>query len=185
MREGSTNGVSGGARSVESRWRFLDERSDAVSVVSRRMEVIYLNSPARTLVPPSWQGRRCWEVFPVGSASCAARCPAVKAVNTGKDISYCEETIYVEGQAVPLGVAVIPLEQTGRAGEQAVLLLRPKAAGPEGDAFQESILSDARALRSQCEESAAAGPGSPAGTACRTGALDLDDWSPFQGGMTL
>jgi len=135
---------------LASRWGFLEEQSDACSVVTRRMEVVYLNHSAQTLVPPAWMGRRCWEVFPVGASSCAARCPAVKAVSASNEIVYCEETIYPGGKPLPLGVAVIPLGETGKDGEQAVLLLRPRAGHQEGDEFKAALLEDARNLRSLC-----------------------------------
>jgi hypothetical protein len=135
---------------LESRWSFLNEQSGACSVVTRKMEVLYLNQTARSLVPPQWMGRRCWEVFPVGTSSCAARCPAVKAVSMNDGIAYCEETIYPGGTPLPLGVAVIPLGAPGKYLEQAVLLIRPKNDQLAPEAFKEQLLRDAESLRSLC-----------------------------------
>ena len=61
----------------DTRWSRLEDCSDASAVVSRRMEVLYLNPAARSLVPPRWRGLRCWEVFPVRDRSCASPCPAM------------------------------------------------------------------------------------------------------------
>jgi hypothetical protein len=136
-----------------ARWSFLDEQSDAVSVVTRRMEILYLNAAARGLVPPAWMGRRCWEVFPVGNTSCPSTCPAVKVVSTGGEIAYCEERIYPRGTPVELGVAVIPMGGAGAAlegPERAVILLRPKAAGESPEGFKARLLADATHLRSLC-----------------------------------
>jgi hypothetical protein len=116
------------------------------------MEVLYLNAAARALVPLRWFGCRCWEMFPVGEQSCAARCPAVKAVNNADDITYCEETLYSseDGSPVHVGVAVIPLTGDGLEEEKALLLMRPKTTGSIQKEFQRGLLERARVLRASC-----------------------------------
>jgi hypothetical protein len=49
------------------RWGFLEDNPDACAVVSDRMELIYMNQPARELVSESWFGRRCFEIFPTAN----------------------------------------------------------------------------------------------------------------------
>lgn len=154
-------GDAGGAGDP-ARWAFLEQRADPVAVVTRKMEVVYLNALARAVVTPSWVGRRCWEVFPVGESACAAKCLAVKAVGAGDEIIYCEETIWPGGAPLRLGVAVVPLplplpltaETTPGAAERALLLLRPRPEangdGVGGTQFQQALLADARALREEC-----------------------------------
>ncbi len=128
------------------RWSFLEEESDACCVVTRRMEVVYLNATARSLVRADFFGRRCWEVFPVGGGACAARCPAVRAVSQADAIVYCEETVQVAGQPVTLGVAVIPLRTAPAGPDRGLLLLRPKTAGRSDEAFRDELLAYARRL---------------------------------------
>lgn len=131
-----------------ARWSFLDGAEDACAVVTPRMEVVYLNEAARSLVPASWFGFRCWEVFPVRDRTCAARCPAVRSLQNGNEIEYCEETVYPAGtDPVTLGVAVIPLplNPTGD-DERALLVLRPKPAGVDEELFRGQLLADAAAL---------------------------------------
>lgn len=148
------NGVSDRRERLALRWEFLEKQSDACSVVTGRMEVIYVNSPARSMVGSGWFGCRCWEVFPVGDESCAARCPAVKAVHRGNDIVYCEETISApDGSPMTLGVAVIPVRDAGGEGERAVLLLRPRPAGISEPAFLREVLERAREVRALCSPS--------------------------------
>ena len=134
------------------RWGFLEKQFDACSVVTRRMEVIYLNAAARSLLPPKWFGRRCWEVFPVGDRVCAPRCPAILAVSKPQGITYCEETFYGrDGSPVPLGVAVIPLRVLPGGGGRAILLLRRNAPDIARDVFQRELLEQAGKLRAFCE----------------------------------
>ncbi|MBI4600372.1 MAG: PAS domain-containing protein [Planctomycetes bacterium] len=134
------------------RWGFLDEVSDPCCVVSPRMELVFMSAAARDLVPRAWFGCRCWQVFPVGPAACAARCPAVKAVAAGTEAIYCEETIRPPGvDPIVVGVAVVPLSRAA-AGEKALLVLRPKPAqggesGGADAAFREELLERGRALR--------------------------------------
>lgn len=131
-------------------WSFLENVADPSAVVTRSMQVVYLNASARSLVPEEWRGLRCWEIFPVGEQSCASRCPAVKAVQS-EGISYCEEEIYPGGAAVRLGVAVIPLPEAAHGDARAVLLLRPKDSELSEDSFREALLSDAVALQARCD----------------------------------
>ena len=140
-------------RRMASRWGFLEAERDACSVVTRQMVVVYLNEAARSLVPPGWFGRRCWDVFPVGVESCASRCAAVAAVSKADDIVYCEETIYAgDGSPLRLGVAVIPLRVTPPADERAVLLLRAKTPGMAEEVFRRELLERAAELRASCDE---------------------------------
>ncbi len=128
------------------RWGFLEENPDACAVVSDRMELVYMNAPARQLVSRAWFGRRCFEIFPTANDLCAFRCPTMAAVHESREILYCEETLRgPEGPARELGVAVIPLEQlegTNRDGARALLLFRPK-----GEVTKEILLDVARGLR--------------------------------------
>ena len=126
------------------RWTFLEKEADAVCVVTRGMEVLFLNALARTLVPKRWFGCRCWEVFPVGEASCASRCPAVKAVRGGEAVTYCEETLFSpDGRPLHFAIAVIALSP---ACERAIILLRPKVVECDLDALRRSLLDRAETL---------------------------------------
>lgn len=129
----------------ESRWGVLDDESDACAVVTRRMEVVYLNSVAESLVPEGWLGQRCWEVFPVKDRSCVSRCPAVQAISSGARIAYCEETVYPGGVPLVLGVAVVPLPDAGD-GEGALLILRPKDGSVADGVFRRRLLATAERL---------------------------------------
>lgn len=123
------------------RWGFLEENTQACAVVSDRMELVYLNEPARALVPEEWFGRRCFEVMPTANDVCAFNCPTVAAVHDSHEILYCEEVLKTrDGATAKLGVAVIPL--LGMSGDEAraVLLMRPKQN-------EEELLSIARKLR--------------------------------------
>ncbi len=147
-----TSRVSRRKERLSLRWGFLENEFDACSVVTRRMEVIYLNAAARSLLPPKWFGRRCWEVFPVGDRVCAARCPAILAVSKPQGITYCEETLHGrDGSPVPFGVALIPLRARAGEGERAILLLRPKAPDIAQDVFQRELLEQAGKLQAFCE----------------------------------
>ncbi len=129
----------------DGRWAFLEEEADAACVVTRGMQILFLNTPARTLVPKRWFGCRCWEVFPVGEASCASRCPAVKAVRRGTQVEYCEETLYArDGTPLHFAIAVIPLNPSC---ERAIILLRPKSADRDLGALRQSLLDRAESLR--------------------------------------
>jgi hypothetical protein len=148
-----TEGLLQRQERMASRWGFLEAERDACSVVTRQMVVVYLNEVARSLVPPGWFGRRCWDVFPVGEESCASRCAAVAAVSKDDDIAYCEETIYAgDGSPLRLGVAVIPLRVTPPADERAILLLRAKTPGMAEEVFRRELLERAAELRASCDE---------------------------------
>jgi hypothetical protein len=131
------------------KWAGLDDQGDPCAVVTRRMEVVYLNPAAQSLVPEAWPGRRCWEVFPVGAAACASRCPAVRAVTAADEIELCEETIFPGGDPVLLGVAVIPVGPPESESYRAMLLLRPRPADSAPDQFRARLLEDASRLRRQ------------------------------------
>ena len=73
------------------RWGFLEQEKDACAVVSDRMELVYMNEPARRLVPLDWFGRRCFEVFPTANDLCAIGCLTRTAVHEAHEILYCEE----------------------------------------------------------------------------------------------
>jgi hypothetical protein len=57
------------------RWGFLKQEKNACAIVSDRMEIVYMNEPARRLVLLDWFGRRCFEVFPTAKDLCAIGCP--------------------------------------------------------------------------------------------------------------
>ncbi|MBI4602793.1 MAG: Crp/Fnr family transcriptional regulator [Planctomycetes bacterium] len=134
---------------LAARWKLLDEEPDACCVVSRRMELLYLNDAARPLVPIPWFGKRCWEVFSVADGRCGSRCPAVRAAASGTEPIYCEETLSPESESpARRGVAVAPIRPAGADGEGAILVLRPKLPGTEQEAFQNELLRRACALRS-------------------------------------
>jgi hypothetical protein len=125
------------------RWGFLEDDQDACAVVSDRMELVYMNDPARKLVSQDWFGRRCFEIFPTANDLCAFKCPTMAAVHEAHEILYCEETLRAPGGPVrELGVAVIPLDGMSKDEARALLLLRPKS-----EVTEEALLSEARTLR--------------------------------------
>lgn len=133
-------------RAIEERWSFLEEEREACCLVSRRMELLYLNVPARALVSDDWFGRRCWERFPVASETCVAACAAVRAVNQASEITCCEEYLYPEDASpVRVAIAVIPLNSQAD-GAQALLLFRPKDADVDEAVFEQSLVDDAVSL---------------------------------------
>ncbi len=121
------------------RWGFLEQETDACAVVSDRMELAYMNEPARRLVPLDWFGRRCFEVFPTANDLCAIGCPTRTAVHEAHDILYCEEVLKGDGVSRELGVAVVPLEGASHDEARALLLLKPKES-----MTQEGLLDEAR-----------------------------------------
>jgi hypothetical protein len=124
------------------RWGFLEDEPDACAVVSDRMEVVYMNEPARKLVAESWFGRRCFEIFPTANDLCAFHCPTMTAVHQSHDILYCDEILRAPGGPVrELGVAVIPLEGMSRDEARSLLLLRPKS-----ESTREALLEEASKL---------------------------------------
>jgi hypothetical protein len=146
-------------KSAATHWSFLDDVPDGCAVVTQRMEVLFANSSARTLLPDDWFGRRCFEVFPVLDRKCASACPAVRAVRDADHILYCEETVVAPGGAmVRLGVAVIPFAQTREDGARAVLLLRAKADDVDTEAFRAGLEADARKLESRTADLSGGAP---------------------------
>ena len=129
-----------------ARWRFLERERDPCSVVTRDMQVVYLNRPARGLSPLRWFGCRCWEILPVGEEDCAARCDTVQVVSRGDTLAYCEETLFSrEGLPLEFGVAVIPVGTGPGQAPRAVLLFRRKDEKAP-DLFREDLLRRARDL---------------------------------------
>ena len=129
------------------RWSRLEDERDACVVVSDRMELVYINSAARALVPREWFGKRCFEVLPTVDRECAFHCPKIRAVNESVDVVYCEEAVFVgNGDRKIFGVGLIPLgpERDDRA--RAVLMLRDKGQSVEESAFQRQLLTDAKSL---------------------------------------
>ena len=130
------------------RWCFLEDERDACVVVSERMELVYVNAPARALVPGEWFGKRCFEVLPVVDETCAFHCPKIRAVREAPDVVYCEETVCSGVQdCVVLGVGLIPLGPGSNDRARAVLLLRGKEEGGEESAFRAQLLQDAQGVR--------------------------------------
>lgn len=139
--------MDGAEARLVARWGFLENEVDPCTVVTRRMELVYVNRLARDLVPADWFGRRCWQAFPIADPSCAARCVAVRAVGRGSEIVYCEETLSLtDGAQIPLGVAVIPFDDGSPEKDRALLILRPKVPMSAGT-FEQSLLADARRLQ--------------------------------------
>jgi hypothetical protein len=125
------------------RWGFLEDDPDACAVVSDRMELVYMNGPARKLVSESWFGRRCFEIFPTADELCAFHCPTMTAVHQSTEIHYCEETLRSPtGPVQELGVAVIPLGGMSHDEARALLLLRPKS-----ESTRDALLEEASKLR--------------------------------------
>ncbi len=127
------------------RWGFLEGDPDACAVVSDRMELVYMNEPARKLVSESWFGRRCFEIFPTVNDLCAFHCPTMTAVHESHDVLYCEENLRTpNGPVRELGVAVIPLEGMSQDEARSLLLLRPKS-----ESTRDALLEDASKLRTR------------------------------------
>lgn len=125
------------------RWGFLEDAPDACAVVSDRMELVYMNAPARELVSREWFGRRCFEIFPTADELCAFHCKTIAAVHEAEDVLYCEETLRSpSGISRELGVAVLPLGGMSGDEARALLLLRPTEASA-----REELLTAARELR--------------------------------------
>ena len=117
------------------RWGFLEDESEACAAVSDRMELVYLNEPARNLVPLTWFGKRCFEVFPVANELCAFSCPTINAVHEAAEIRHCHESLRLEnGVSRELEVAVIPLGSAKRRATALLLLRNPEIlTDPEQD----------------------------------------------------
>ena len=129
------------------RWSRLEDEREACVVVSDRMELVYINTAARELVPGEWFGKRCFEVLPIVDEACAFHCPKIQAVNESVDVVYCEETVFVgTNERRVFGVGLIPLGPGGDDRARAVLLLRAKGEAVEESAFRASLLTDAKSL---------------------------------------
>lgn len=125
-------------------WSFLEDESEACAVVSSRMEFVYLNRPARGLVPKEWFAKRCFETFPVTNERCAFFCPTIMAVHAATEIVYCKESLRLaEGGSLELDVAVIPIEGKPIDEARALLVFREH----RDQASLETLAHEAAALR--------------------------------------
>ena len=136
------------------RWNFLDEEADPCIVVSERMELVYINAAAQTLVPQEWFGKRCFEVLPVVDETCAFHCPKIEAVNdpatTSPTVAYCEETLYKGNlDRLVLGVGLIPLGRAQSDRARAVFVLRTKDNAADEKTFETQLLRDAEDVRTR------------------------------------
>ena len=129
------------------RWSRLEDEREACVVVSDRMELVYINTAARELVPGEWFGKRCFEVLPIVDEACAFHCPKIRAVNESVDVVYCEETVFAgNNDRTVFGVGLIPLGPGRDDYARAVLLLRAKGESVEEHAFRAQLLTDAKSL---------------------------------------
>ncbi len=129
------------------RWNRLEDEREACVVVSDRMELVYINTAARELVPGEWFGKRCFEVLPIVDEACAFHCPKIRAVNESVDVVYCEETVFVgPNDRRVFGVGLIPLGPGSDDHARAVFLLRAKGESVEESAFRTQLLTDAKSL---------------------------------------
>ena len=133
-------------------WSFLDDEHDPCVVVSERMELVYVNTAARGLMPSEWFGKRCFEVFPVADQTCAFHCPKIDAVNetsdTSSKVAYCEETLYNANlKREVLGVGLIPLGPARTDRARAVFVLRSRDSSADAPAFESQLLRDADVVR--------------------------------------
>jgi hypothetical protein len=128
-------------------WSRLEDEQEACVVVSDRMELVYINTAARDLVPGEWFGKRCFEVLPIVDEACAFHCPKIRAVTESVDVVYCEETVFVgNNERRVFGVGLIPLGPGGDDRARAILLLRAKGESVEEGAFRAQLLTDAKSL---------------------------------------
>ena len=129
------------------RWSRLADEREACVVVSDRMELVYINTAARELVPGEWFGKRCFEVLPIGDEVCAFHCQKIRAVNESGDVVYCEETVLAgNNERRVFGVGLIPLGPDSDDHARAVLLLRAKGQSVEEGPFRAQLLADAKSL---------------------------------------
>ncbi len=129
------------------RWSRLADEREACVVVSNRMELVYINTAARELVPGEWFGKRCFEVLPIVDEACAFHCQKIRAVNESADVVYCEETVFAgNNERRVFGVGLIPLGPGSDDHARAVLLLRAKGESVEEGAFRAQLLADAKSL---------------------------------------
>jgi hypothetical protein len=129
------------------RWSRLEDEREACVVVSDRMELVYINTAARELVPGEWFGKRCFEVLPIVDEVCLFHCPKIRAVNESVDVVYCEETVFAgNNDRRVFGVGLIPLGSGSDDYARAVLLLRAKGESVDEGAFRVQLLTDAKSL---------------------------------------
>ncbi len=134
------------ANDVAERWSFLEEEPEPCGVFSSKMEVLYLNAGARTLVPKDWFGRQCWKVFPVADQACASACPAVQAARNGGEVFSCTEQVIVGGGTITLGVAVMPLRDEHPDDERLAVLFRPEPEALSDDPTSKAAAEFTEAL---------------------------------------
>ncbi len=109
------------------------------------MELIYVNTSARSLMPEGWFGKRCFEVLPVAGETCAFHCPKIRAVNEAAEIVYCEESVCTWGNdCAVFGVGLIPLGPGSQERGRAVLVLRSKEGSRDESQFEAQLLDHAR-----------------------------------------
>jgi len=129
------------------RWGFLEGESEALAAVSDRMELVYLNEAARKLVPMTWFGKKCFEVFPVADKLCAFSCPTIDAVNEATEIQHCHESLRLDnGVNRELEVAVIPLGSAKRRAS-ALLLLRNHEIQVNAEEEEKHLFAEAERVR--------------------------------------
>ena len=132
-------------------WGFLDDEEDPCMALSERMEFVYVNGAARTLVPEEWFGKRCFEVLPTVDESCAFHCPKIDAVHgegEPKQVVYCEEVLYKGNlDRLVLGVGLIPLGEEHADRARAIFVLRAKDESTDAAAFESQLLQDAGLVR--------------------------------------
>jgi len=129
------------------RWSRLEDEREACVVVSDRMELVYINTAARDVVPGEWFGKRCFEVLPTVDKACAFHCPKIRAVTESVAVVYCEETVLVgNDDRRVFGVGLIPLGPGGDDRARAILLLRAKGQTVDERAFKAQLLTDAKSL---------------------------------------
>ena len=140
------------------RWGFLENEGDPCVVLSERMEFIYVNGAARSLVPEQWFGKRCFELLPTVDETCAFHCPKIDAVNDSANptqVVYCEEVLYKGNlDRLVLGVGLIPLGEERADRARAVFVLRTKDESANAAAFESQLLQDARRVRQRVLEQA-------------------------------
>ena len=129
------------------RWNFLESEADACVVFSEWMEIVYLNTAARRLVPDEWFGKRCFDVLPIADQTCALHCPKIKAVSDAPEVVYCEESLQSLGSDGTFGVGLIPLGPESPDRSRAVLVLRRKEPAGNQEEFSARLVKDAERVR--------------------------------------
>lgn len=132
---------------TDLRWCWLEAEQDACLVVSERMELVYINSAGRELVPDGRFGKRCFEVLPVVDETCVFHCSKGRDVNESREVVYCEEIVRTpDGRRATLGVGLIPLGPGADDRARGVFLMRTKK-GEDQSAFRAQLLRDAEGMR--------------------------------------